>query len=317
MEKNLEEIKKKYTISEEEEAKMADEIFGVITEEKNASEHPVAVIVLAQPGAGKSGLMAYSFNEFPNALEVDIDKFRPYYPRYTEVGENDPEVYEEVTGKFATHIMWNITPRLIDEKYDLILHKTRSDDTLITDTVKPLKDAGYSVILRVMSVHELESKLSVLERSINQYFRRGYCKWVEIDYHNAQYSGVPNITKKMIDMGLIDAVEVFQRGSVPTTPELVYSQIFNPDLINNPHMYDSKNNFLIDNFNSGYYTDAKNAIEKTRESQIASILYGYHRRIEQIKKLKYVEREDEFIDELEQIKNECWEKIVSISNGGE
>lgn len=303
MEENLEEIKKQYELSQEENLVMAERVLNAYTHGKSPSERPYAIIVLAQPGAGKSGLMAFSYNQFPNALDLDIDKFRPYHPKFTEVSEKNPEVYEAVTGKFATDMILSLTPVLTYNKYNLILHKTRADDFLIKDTIDPLRKAGYDIILRVMAVHELESKISVLNRSINQFLRRGFCKWVEVPYHNKQYQGVVDMSEKIVDNKLVDAVEVYVRGVIPSMPDLVYSHVIEPKLLESPHMQLSSGEPAIGEYNPEKFSGIRDAIEKTRENQVPTILEGLDKRIENIKKLNTKNgREGEFFDELISVK---------------
>jgi len=230
---NIEDLKNYYDISDEEKLKCAQTIYDIETFEKSTSNRPFAIIVIGQPGAGKSGVMAYSENQFPSAVSLDIDNFRAFHPKYSEVSKNHPELFERVTGEFASRMIHLLTPRLINEKYNLILHKTRGDDAVIYDTIKPLQEQGYDVILRVLAVNHLESKVSALDRSLSQREKYKFCRWVEIPYHNAQYEGIPILIERIEKEKLADLIEVYTRGKVkPVLPEIT------PSII-------SKNAFLL------------------------------------------------------------------------
>lgn len=294
---NLDEIVSSYDLDELQKVELFSKVYNATIHGKTSSNKPFAVIVLGQPGAGKSGVMAYSFNQFPNVVELDIDKFRPFHPRFFDVSGNNPEAYEQVTGKFATEMILDLTPELISSKYNLILHKTRGDDAIIEDTIKPLKDAGYDVILRIIAVHELESKISALNRSVEQYLRRGFCKWVETKYHNTHYKGIVDLSENLVKNKFVDAVEVYVRGAIPSMPKLVYSNIVNNQILTNEQMITSSGEFALESYNPNGFKDIRNAIEKSRESQLPSILENLDQRVSAISK-QNIDRVPEFVEEI-------------------
>ena len=249
MNKNqLDELKQQFELSEQELAKSAEIVFNKYTYGKTNSKNPFSVIVLGQAGAGKSGLMSYTANQFESAIALDIDDLRAYYPRYDEVANNHPEIFEAVTGSFSSKIILMLTPVLVENGYNLILHKTRGDKAIIDDTINYLKDNNYNIILRVMAVHELESKMSALERSLAQYDHIGHCRWVETAYHDKHYNGIVDLAQFMADNGYTDATEVFVRGKNPVLPPKVYGVVTNPHLFNNTNLLDENGESKIKNF---------------------------------------------------------------------
>ena len=306
MENNiLEERKQLYTLTDAELDAQAELIHQINTRDKNVTAgKPFAVIVLGQPGAGKSGVMNYTSQQFPSAISLDIDDFRQYCPRYDELKNEDPRVFETVTGEFARAMIHRLTPRFIDEKYNVVFHKTRGDEAVIYDTVEPLRENGYDILFRVMAVHELESKMSALERSLKQFKNLGFCRWVEQKYHNTHYAGVVDLSEKFEREKLADVAEVFIRGKKINEPVLVYSEVLNPEVMKNPYMYDENGNQLVGDYNRHRYTGIRNAINDERNLAIESILTKYDERLDKAKaiaKETQCERAGEFIAECEQL----------------
>ena len=301
---NLEDIKNEYELDENQNLEKAQLIFDIYTHEKQPSDRPFAVIVFGQPGAGKSGLMGYSSTQFPSAVALDIDDLRTYHPKAEEVKQKHPQIYEAVTGKFATDMMHILTPVLIDKKYNLVLHKTRGDDLVINDTIIPLQNEGYDVVLRVMAVHELESKLSALKRSLDQRDRFGVCRWVEIPYHNRQYNGVVDISQRIEDEKIADAVEVYVRGEEMFKPGLVYSKLLTDKIRTNPNMYTADGREAIADYNTEQHASVRKAINIAREEAVPSLLAGYEKREKELQsRFNPAGREHEFMDEIKDLVN--------------
>lgn len=289
-----------YQLRPEELGILADTIYKKLTFGRRPSTRPFAVICLAQPGAGKSGLMAYTASQFRNAISVDIDELRAFYPKYEELGLEHPELFEAVTGNFATSMVLLLTPILIENKHSLILHKTRGDDGILVDTIKPLREGDYDIILRTLSVNYIDSKLSSLERSMDKRDRTGYCRWVEKAYHDKHYKGVVTLTDKLQKNGLVDVVQVFERGPIPAKPTLLYSKIENERAKTNPSFISQTGELQVADYNPSGYRSAEDAIEKSRAMQLPRALDTFAERIEPLKKRAIPGgREHEFIEELE------------------
>ena len=303
--KRLEEMKQKYALSDAELDAQAELIHQIHTRDKNVTMgKPFAVIVLGQPGAGKSGVMNFTSQQFPSAISLDIDDFRQFCPRYDELKEEDPIVFETVSGEFARAMIHRLTPRFIREKYNVVFHKTRGDEAVIYDTVEPLRENGYDILFRVMAVHELESKMSALERSLDQFKNLGFCRWVEQKYHNTHYAGVVDLSEKFEQEKLADSIEVFVRGKKINEPVLVYAKVLNPRLLTNPYMQDANGYHIIGDYNNDRYTNVRNAINNERSSAVMGILESYEGRLDKAKaiaKATGCERAGEFISECEQL----------------
>ena len=103
---------------------------------------------------------------------------------------------------------------------------------------------------------------------------------------------------------LADVEEVFIRGERINEPVLVYSRVLNPQVMQNPYMYDANGNALVGDYNNDKYTGIRNAINNERNVAIESILTGYDERLKKAKAIAkdtQCERAGEFIAECEQL----------------
>lgn len=299
-----------YDLSDEELNSVGKIIYDKYTFGKGGSDRPFAIIVIGQPGAGKSGLMGFSENQFETAISLDIDDLRAYHPKYDDVKANHPEIFEKVTGKFASSMIHLLTPKLIEEKRNLILHKTRGDDAVINDTIIPLQNEGYDIIIRVLSVNQLESKMSALERSLEERDRFGCCRWVARDYHTKHYNGIVDLVDKIDKNKYADLVEIFVRGKIPVEPELVYAKVLNDKICTNPHIFTREGFPVVDDFALNDYPSPKDALVETREMFIVPILSTLNDRLENAKgKCDGSHVEDEFITEIEEIAQDYMQDV--------
>ncbi len=299
---NIDDIKKQYELTPEEKERIGQIILAKYTHEKGTTNRPFAVIVIGQPGAGKSGLMAYTEGQFESAIALDIDDLRCYHPKYDEVSANHPHAFEAVTGAFATSMIHYLTPRLIDKKHNLILHKTRGDEAVIDDTIIPLQNEGYDVILRVLAVNHLESKMSALLRSLAERDKFDCCRWVRKDYHNKQYETIPQLADTIKKRKLADHIEVFTRGEKLKQPYLQYSTVVNEKILSNPSMKTENGEMMIGQFNPHGYSSLTSAIDKARDIDLPKILGKIDERVDGVK--QRVSSNDEawpYISEIEEI----------------
>lgn len=296
---NLEKIIKSYELCEEEYSHLAEKIIDYICENKKPSNNPFSIIIIGQPAAGKTGVMKFSEMEFHNAISLDIDDLRIFHPKYGELERLDSKIFEKVTGRFSSKILIDhLTPYLINHRYNLILHKTRGDEAIINDTINPLRSKGYNIIFRVLAVNNLESKISALDRSLNERKNTKCCKWVDIAYHDMHYDKIVDLAEMLTNQRLIDCIEVYSRGTIIELPKLEYTQVLNPIIYSNESL--SYNGFqLFSDFNPSKFKSIRQAIIKVREEGILKTLSDYENRMKKIKKEAIVGDEQAYIKDIE------------------
>lgn len=270
---NEEELFKKYKLTEEEHNEYYETIKRIYVGGKTPQKNPIAIIVGGQTGAGKSGILGYSSKMFEddNVIIINSDEIKPFHPKSEEIARDYPQLYTKITDQESN--TW--TSRLFEdsrrEKYNIIFEGTMKNNRIADESIKELKELGYTVIVRGLAVCDLESRISILERYEGQVATKGWGRLVVPEHHNQTYMGMPNTIDYIEKSGLYDVLEIYARGDEPTKPILVYSE------------HNKKNRTQIDKALKAKayvskksrrygYTCAKSAINGSREEEYEYII---------------------------------------------
>lgn len=290
-----EKIIEKYTISEEEKNDIFKNIMQTLTLNVEPVKNPVAVIVGGQAGAGKSGLMSYTHKMFKNqpfhdyegnnlqqnwtpdnVVQIEDDEFRAYFPKEKEIAVKYPEEYIQITNKLTNELTAKIFDYLSKNSYNIIFHQTLKNNRIADDGIMKLKDLGYAIVVRALAVSEYESRMSMIERSIGQIKKKGYCRNVTTSDHDKTYFGMPNTLDYIEKNNRYDVLQVFKRGRENDEPNMVYSKI-NPesDKLNILSTFP----YLLTCDICFGYGSAKEAVDQVREIEARNFLKNAEIRI--------------------------------------
>ena len=188
------------------------------------SSNPVAVIVGGQPGAGKSGVIGNSVIKLDsNCVVVDNDEYRMHHPNVEEINAVHPEIYTECTDQLSFAATPRVIASMIDGKYNMVIHQTLKNDTIIKCAIADLMKAGYTVIVRALAVSELKSNLSMIGRCQDQLATDDTCRWVPQENHDYAYRGLPETVGHIEELGAYHLLEVLTRKeNEPENPNVVY-----------------------------------------------------------------------------------------------
>ncbi len=310
----LEKLKAYYEVSEEKLDKIIDEIYSKMVFEKTPQEHPIAIIVGGQPGAGKSGLIDKTYAEIENSIVLDVDDFRYFHPQIEEILEKYPNDLATFTITFVNRIFKKILDKLIAKKYNLIMQKTLKDDEVIYDTNVPLCKAGYVIALRVLAVSELESKLSTLERSLAVKRTVGYCRWTPIKNQDYACNGLAPTTKAIFASDYCDIVQIYKRNQIPTNSTLVYSKPKAASLEKLKLCGAPNKNLFLGEFGLENYADEIDAIKVVRDRNTIVDFSDFLARIALAKRVM----DDEglkYLKDLEELATDYYLKLNDLSEG--
>lgn len=310
----IEELKKHYEVGEEKLDEIIDVIYSKMVFEKKPQKNPIAIIVGGQPGAGKSGLIDKTSSELENSIVLDVDDFRYFHPDIKEILAKYPNDLATFTITFVNRIFKKILAKLMEKGFNLIMQKTLRDDEVIYDTLVPLKNAGYTVILRVLAVSEIESKLSTLERSLAVKRTVGYCRWTPIKNQDYAINGLVPTAKHIYESEYCDVVQVFKRNPIPTDSIIVYSkakeeskEIIEKSLRQNKDLF-------VGEFGTSNYSDEVDAIVKTRDKNTLCDLNDFMIRIALAKRVMD-EEGLKYLLELEELATDYYLKLNDLSEG--
>ena len=185
-------------------------------------DSPKVIILGGQPGAGKSGLLEASKQDFPgcNVVSINGDELRYYHPQYREIQKADERHFAELTDPHARQWTKQLFDRTIETRRNILFEGTMREAGPITQTMARLKSSGYQITARIIAASEHDSVAGIFRRYEEQKAAKGFGRWSNIKAHNEAYVGVPVTVGLIEDHCFADRVEVYNRRGV-----LLYANI--------------------------------------------------------------------------------------------
>lgn len=160
--------------------------------QKVSHEHPKAIILGGQPGAGKGSLARAARDEFAgDVVIVDPDALRDFNPRVDEIRANHPYTWSGFTHAEASQAADDLREAVIARRTNLILDTTLSNGPWTADLIKDLQAKGYEVEVRAVVANKLESELGVDARFSGNLDVVGHGRYVPAGARDAIYEKVP------------------------------------------------------------------------------------------------------------------------------
>lgn len=221
----LEEVMKKYKLSEEEHNRIGDEIKKIFLFDKYPVENPKAIIDIAPPASGKTGLNAYGQKQFieNNVVIINSDEIKPFHPKIDEIAKLYPQYYTKVTDQESNTWTSDLFELALKDGYNVIFEGT-GRNAKILETIKN-KMEQYNVTVRGMAVNELNCLMSILERYNYQVEKKGWGRLVTLNHFKETYEQMPNTIDLIEKSGIVKNVEVYKRGNLPSEPVKIYSSL--------------------------------------------------------------------------------------------
>ena len=222
---SLEEACKYYKLTEEEYKRIGDNINEIMMFGKQSRENPIAVIDIAPPGSGKTGLNGYALKQFPNAnlIIVNNDELKPFHPKADEIASRYPEYYTRVINQESNPWTDDLTDKVIEGKYNFLYEGTGRKISIFQRMIDQMKQRGYKIIVRAMAVNELNCLMSIVERYEGQVAKKGWGRLVSVEtFYKAYDKEMLNNLNTFEVAGMADVVEVYVRGDKPTEPIRIY-----------------------------------------------------------------------------------------------
>lgn len=219
---SLEEIKKKYKLSDEEHNRIGKEIIKIMLHDKYPVKNPTAIIDIAPPASGKTGLNGYATEQFidNNVVIINSDELKPFHPNIDEIAKLYPQYYTKVTDQESNTWTSDLFDTVLKEGYNVIFEGT-GKNTRILETIKS-KMQAYHVIVRGMAVNELNCLMSILERYENQVSTKGWGRLVTLSHFYETYNEMPNTINTIENSSVVNSVEIYKRGNLPHKPIKIY-----------------------------------------------------------------------------------------------
>nr|WP_033011846.1 zeta toxin family protein [Xanthomonas vasicola]MDO6953937.1 zeta toxin family protein [Xanthomonas vasicola] len=183
-----------YALTHDEHGKILNEkIFprsGLL--QKSSFDHPNAIILAGQPGAGKGRLARAAEIELNgDVVKIDPDELRDFHPQVNSLRNTHPYTWSGYTHPDASQWADELLQATIEGRKNLIFDTTLSNGQWSSELIKDLQSRGYHVEVRAMAAHKLESEHGVDERFSTSLDRRGHGRYVPEGAREAIYTKLP------------------------------------------------------------------------------------------------------------------------------
>lgn len=172
-----------------------------------SKERPIAFLVGAQPGAGKSGASRFAqqtLREQGGYIRIDADRMREKLPTGNVVYPSS------VTQADAGRLVMALRQETISEKRNFIEEGTFRDADGLKNFLDKLKSKGYQVHFLAVATSSEKSLLGIYDRYENQ-IKEGatHPRILSDEYHDMAYKGFMKSLKQ--NEALFDNVKVINR----------------------------------------------------------------------------------------------------------
>jgi UDP-N-acetylglucosamine kinase len=179
-------------------------------------EHPVAVFVGGQPGAGKTATTAVILDRLRargGPAHICGDLYKPYHPTYDQLMAADEATAGAYTRLDARAWHTKAEAYARDQRADVVIETALSGPGGFTDPAAAFRAAGYRIEVAALAVPAALSRLGIMARYADQLAAHGHGRMVATDNHDTCYDGILD-TAAQIDAGrLADVVQVLRRGN--------------------------------------------------------------------------------------------------------
>ncbi len=263
---SLDEIKKKYKLSDEEYNEKYNLIKKIFFKDKTSMNRPIAIIVGGQTGAGKGLLISNGKKQFEddNVIIINSDEFKPFHPKASEIAEKYSTYFTKVTDQETNTWTSNLFDEAIQNKYNIIFEGTMKN-TRIISTIQKLQENGYKVIVKALAVPFPDSLTAIHERYEEQLQTKGWGRLVTIEHHDESYNGMPKTINEIEKQEAFDELDI-------------YSKDFNNNLsLEYKHIKNEKTNNV--------YDSAEDAIIQIRDEKMNKIIGNIKIRIDKLQQI--------------------------------
>ena len=194
-------------ISQEQVTRIVEKYFNKRKTKTIRQDEPVAILVAGQPGAGKSRLSNSIRSDLKNQggyIHIDADRMREELPT------NGIAYPSSVTQKDAGRLVAALRKLVVSDRINFLEEGTFRDAQNVAAFTDALKNHGYRVELRVVSVSPEESLLGIYERYESQISSGSENpRILEESYHQMAFEGFCNTVRER--ERFFDRVQVVNR----------------------------------------------------------------------------------------------------------
>lgn len=218
---DIDAIKRQYMLNSEEFEELYNNVKRVtLLGVKKPEGRPTAIMTGGQPGSGKTtGLIVSACKEYKDLVVLDMDHYRGFFKKSVEIAGKYPELYQEITGIYASKILEKISNDVIEQGYNFILEGTMGKSVYTIDLLQQ-KKTNYRIIAKILAVSREESLFSMFERYLEMKKNMGIGRLTTVDAHDIRYKNLPQIVTPLENRGI--EVEVYERSTTVGNLNILY-----------------------------------------------------------------------------------------------
>lgn len=188
-------------------------IIGFYRPDATPSEKPVAIIVGAQPGSGKSLLENVALQDLGyNAIVCNLDKLRDFHPSADKIKSDHEAYYPELTGDYAWKWREGLMDHCVKNRLNFVMEVTFANGDDINKLMQQLKESDYRVDLKLLAVHPKLSLLGTQVRYEKQKFEEASGRMIDKEAHDERYSKLVPSLIKVQNAALYDKMQIYGRN---------------------------------------------------------------------------------------------------------
>ena len=193
-------------------------------------QSPIAILVLGQPGAGKSRVgervigQLKALGQWP--VHINTDRLRPYHPSYARLVAEDAESDPLARGPGGGSTSWcdagsavQLDARrwkdwLLDEtvrnRMHFVYETTGKSPDRISELTEKLKKAGYTIGVKAIAMTADESLQALDLRYLAMRHAEMPARYTPRSVHDAAYDGLPRTLDRLHEEAMIDELVVLR-----------------------------------------------------------------------------------------------------------
>ncbi|MFD7157649.1 zeta toxin family protein [Kribbella sp. NPDC059898] len=197
-------------------ARRLEEITPAAAPSRAPGVRPLAVLIGAQPGAGKSTTQRAVRRALGDdtTASYDFDDNAAAHPRYSKIlskGRIDAhrDVHESLPPELHRRCLDHLTKG--ETQYDVVASAPLSWEQGAKPWVDGFADEGYRVAVVYVATNDANSLLSVADRYQQSVDDHGIGRWVEPRLHDQAYRGAPDAAHALEAQAYVDEIYVVDR----------------------------------------------------------------------------------------------------------